>query len=70
MWLGTKPSVSHLRVFGCEAFVHVPQEKASKLDPKTKKCIIVGYGENVKGYKLWNPLTCKMIFSRYVIFGI
>jgi len=27
VWIGKKPSVSHLRVFGCEAFVYVPKEK-------------------------------------------
>lgn len=49
MWLGKKPSVSHLRVFGCEAFVQVPQEKQSKMNPKAQKCIFVGNSENVKG---------------------
>ena len=24
-WTGTKPQVDHLRVFGCQAFVHVPK---------------------------------------------
>ncbi len=28
-----KPNVSHLRVFSCIAYVHVPDEKRSKLDP-------------------------------------
>ena len=27
IWSGKKPSVAHLRVFGCEAFMHVPKEK-------------------------------------------
>jgi hypothetical protein len=31
---GKKPDVSHLRVFGCIAYVHVLDEKRSKLDPK------------------------------------
>lgn len=68
MWLGRKPSVAHLRIFGCEAFVHVPNEKRSKLDPKEHKCIFIGYGENVKAYNLWNPLTQKITLSRDVIF--
>jgi transposase InsO family protein len=37
-----KPNVSHLRVFGCIAYVHVPYEKRSKLDPKVVKCIFIG----------------------------
>jgi transposase InsO family protein len=31
-----KPNVSHLVVFGCIAYVHVLDEKISKLDPKAK----------------------------------
>ena len=34
VWFGQKPYVAHLRVFGCEAFVHVPKEKRIKLDNK------------------------------------
>jgi hypothetical protein len=37
-----KPDVSHLRVFSYIAYVHVPDEKRSKLDPKAKKCIFIG----------------------------
>jgi hypothetical protein len=40
---GKKPNVSHLRVFGCIAYVHVLVEKRSKLDPKSEKCIFIGY---------------------------
>ena len=42
VWYGQKPSVAHLIVFGCEAFMHVPKEKKSKLDNKAEKCIFVG----------------------------
>jgi hypothetical protein len=31
-----KPNVSHLVVFGCIAYVHVLDEKRSKLDPKAE----------------------------------
>jgi len=27
VWTGKKPPPSHLRVFGCDAYVHVPKEK-------------------------------------------
>jgi transposase InsO family protein len=33
---GKKPDVSHFKVFGCIAYVHVLDEKKSKLDPKAK----------------------------------
>jgi hypothetical protein len=34
---GKKLDVSHFRVFGCIAYMHVPVEKRSKLDPKAEK---------------------------------
>ena len=36
---GKKPDLSHLKVFGCLAYVHIPDELRSKLDPKAKKCV-------------------------------
>eukprot|EP00253_Pinus_taeda_P011842 PITA_11842 len=42
VWTGKKPSHSHLRVFGCDAYVHVPKEKITKLDSKSEKCIFIG----------------------------
>jgi hypothetical protein len=55
VWTGKKPSLTHLRVFGCDAYVHVPKENRSKLDKKDEKCIFIGYKDGLKGYKLWNP---------------
>jgi len=52
LWLGKKPSVSHLKLFDSYAFGHVPKEKRSKLDNKAVKCIFIGYKEGMKGYKL------------------
>ena len=42
VWNGNKPSLSHLRVFGCDAYGHVPKEKRTKLDSKFEKCIFIG----------------------------
>jgi transposase InsO family protein len=55
VWVGKKPSLTHLMVFGCEAYVHVPKENMSKLDKKVENCIFIGYKDGLKGYKLWNP---------------
>ena len=68
VWIGKKPSLSHLRVFGCVAYVHVPKEKRTKLDIKSEKCIFIGYKDGLKGYKLWNPVTWKVVYSRDVVF--
>ena len=39
VWYGNKSYVAHLRVFGCDSFMHVPKKKMSKLDYKVEKCI-------------------------------
>jgi hypothetical protein len=67
-FIGKKPNVSHLRVFGCIAYVHVPNEKRSKLDPKVEKCIFIGYSSKQKGYRCFNPSTRKLQVSRDVVF--
>ena len=38
---GKKPSIKHLKFFGCDAYVHVPKEKRRKLDNKAEKCIFI-----------------------------
>jgi len=67
-WSGHKPSVTHLRVFGCVAYAKIPDARRTKLDDKSEKCIFVGYGERKMGYKLYNLITKKVIMSRDVIF--
>jgi len=39
-----------------------------RLDAKSELCIFIGYSETSKAYKLYNPLTNKLIVSRDVIF--
>ena len=68
VWSSKKFSVAHLIFFGCDAFVHVPKDKRSKLDNKAEKCIFIGYKDGVKGYKLWNPITRKIVYSQDVVF--
>ncbi|XP_074362613.1 uncharacterized protein LOC141702933 [Apium graveolens] len=36
-WSGSKPSVGHLRIFGCSAYAHIPDQKIKKLDDKGEK---------------------------------
>lgn len=48
--------------------MHVPKGKISKLDKKDKECIFIAYKDGVKIYKLWNPVTRKLVYSQNVIF--
>lgn len=68
VWTGEKPNLKHLRIFGCEAMMHVPKEKLKKLDARATKMIFVGYSEYTKGYRLFDPKTKKVKISRDVIF--
>ena len=60
---GRRPDISHLRVFGCVSYVHVPDGQWRKLDAKARKSIFVGYPPGVKGYKLYD-LEKKFVVSR------
>lgn len=67
LWTNKKPNLSHVRIFGSEAMVHVPKEKRLKWDTKSKKHILVGFSENVKGYRLYDPIKRCVVTSRDVI---
>ena len=54
-WNNKKHYVSHLRVFGCIAYAHVPNENRKKLDNKGERCIFVGYNDKSKAYELYSP---------------
>lgn len=67
-WCGRKPNISHLRVFGCFAYAHVPTKTRRKLDDKSVKCICMGYCEETKDYRLYNLETKRLIISHDVLF--
>jgi len=66
-WYGRKPSLKHLRVFGCFAFVHVLKEKRKKLDYRATPGIFVGYSISTKQYFVYDPLVKTLHRSRYVV---
>jgi hypothetical protein len=67
-WCGVKPSVHHFRTFGCIGHVHIHDSQRRKLDDKSKKCVLLGVSEESKAYKLYDPITKKIIISRDVVF--
>jgi Integrase core domain len=62
IWSGKPADYSNLRVFYCPAYTHVNE---SKLEPRAKKCIFLGYALGVKGYRLWCPNSKG---SKFLIF--
>ena len=53
VFTGIKPDLSHLRIFGCSIYIHIPNEKRTRLEPSEKKRILIGYSETTKGYKVF-----------------
>eukprot|EP00794_Sanderia_malayensis_P011569 gene11569-biopygen9240 len=68
-WIGQKPDLANLKVFGCVSYVHIAKEKCSKLNAKSRKGIFVGYPDGTKGYKLFDLTKGVFIRSRDVVFA-
>ncbi|KAF0776260.1 hypothetical protein AaE_000040, partial [Aphanomyces astaci] len=66
---GSKPNVGHLRVFGCEAYAHVPKAKRQKFDAKAVRCRLLGYDVFNQGYRLEEVATHHVFVSRDVKFN-
>lgn len=66
--LGVKPDLSHLGIFGSEAYVIVPKQHLKKLDARAKKMILVGYESNSTNYRVFDPVNKKVKVSRDVRF--
>ena len=62
-----KLDISYLRVFGCLAYAHITSARM-KFDPTSHKQVFMGYDGPTKGYKLWDPITHKLVVSTDVIF--
>ncbi|CAA9993736.1 unnamed protein product [Nesidiocoris tenuis] len=69
IWSGKKPKLSHIRIFGCKAFAHVPSDRRRKLDKRATVCIFLGYSLESKAYRLYNPANRRVFLSRDVRFS-
>ncbi|XP_016514474.2 uncharacterized protein LOC107831239 [Nicotiana tabacum] len=61
LWTGRKPSLRHIRVWGCPA--HVLKQKADKLESRTEVCIFIGYPKGTKGGLFYCPKEKKVIVT-------
>ena len=64
----SKPSYSHLRVFGCLYYASTISVHRDKFQPKAQACVLLGYHPAIKGYKLLNLSYRKFLISRDVVF--
>ena len=60
--------MSYFRVFGCDAYVHVPKNQREKLDERSKGHIFVGYNLISMGYRLYDLDLDDIIVNCDVIF--
>ncbi|GKB87809.1 ribonuclease H-like domain-containing protein, partial [Tanacetum coccineum] len=61
------PTLSHLRVFGCLCFATIVNNN-DKLGSRSEKCVMMGYSNFKKGYRLYSLDMHQIIFSRDVKF--
>ena len=61
MWTGKRPSLSFLKIWGCEAYVK--RQISNKMEPKSDKCLFVGYPKETKGYYFYNPIKNKVFVA-------
>jgi hypothetical protein len=65
---GSKPDLSHLRIFGCPISVAIPKQKRQKWDSRSKMGYMVGYEPYSSGYLVWFPGSKRIEKARDIIF--
>nr|GEX98111.1 zinc finger, CCHC-type [Tanacetum cinerariifolium] len=64
IWHGKAPKLSYRKVWGCEALVKRDTlTKPDKLDPRSFRCIFVGYRKETMGYSFYIPSENKVFVS-------
>ena len=67
-WSGFKPSVEYFKVFSCIGHVHIPDKHRQKLDDKSHRCVFLGLSQESKAYRMYDPVSTRIIMSRDVVF--
>ena len=66
IWTGKRPSLSFLKIWGCDAYVK--RLTPTKLEPRSDKCVFVGYPRETKGYYFYNRQENKVFVARNAVF--
>ena len=67
VWYGYRPTVAYLKTFGSKAIV-LDKTSSKKFRSKGIECLMIGYSDESKAYRLYNPKNRKVIVGRNVIF--
>lgn len=65
---GHHPTYDHLRTFRCMCYPNTSATQSHKLQPRSIKCVFLGYLENFRGYRCFDLATGKVYLSRHVTF--
>lgn len=68
LWFGKQPDIDHFKIFGSKVYTHIPKQKRKKWDSKAEVRVFVGYCDNTKGFRVWQPEHNKIIISRDIMF--
>jgi len=63
-WNSQEPEICHLRTFGCDAYVHLPNQLHRKLQPRGRRVTFIGYPSDHKGYQFWDRDEQRIIVTR------
>ncbi|GJU42225.1 retrovirus-related pol polyprotein from transposon TNT 1-94 [Tanacetum coccineum] len=63
-----KPSIRHLHIFGCTCYLTRDGENLAKIKEKGDPCILVGYSNQSKGYRVYNKRTRLIVESIHLRF--
>jgi transposase InsO family protein len=66
-FFGEKPDVSHMRVFGARAYMHIPKENRKKMQSVSERGVFVGYELDCKAYRVLQERDGRILVSRDVI---
>ena len=64
-FLGSKPDLSMLRVWGCTSYVLIQKDKRplASLGSHMEKCVFIEYPQGYKAWKFYNPVSKKVLIS-------
>ena len=60
LWYGKKPKLLFLKVWGCD----VKKLQPDKLEPKSEKCILIGYPKETVGYTSYHRSEGKIFVAK------
>lgn len=65
---GRKPSLKHLKIFGCLGYVRTEAPHRRKLDDRSRTLVHLGTEPGSKAYRMLDPIKKRIIVSRDVVF--